>query len=116
MKKIGLATVVILGLCGCSPASQNPDAIRQDATNATAAIIRDGKALIQGIFDGLKTKGALNINKATKDELKTLPGIDNAAADRIIAGRPYKNSIELRQRHILGKAEYNRIADRIQAR
>ncbi|MGA8290662.1 MAG: helix-hairpin-helix domain-containing protein, partial [Acidobacteriaceae bacterium] len=66
--------------------------------------------------EGLKTKGPLNINHATKEQLETLPGIDGAAADRIIAGRPYKNSEELTSRHIISRAEYHQIATKIETR
>ncbi len=58
----------------------------------------------------------MNINRASKQDLETLPGIDDAAADRIIAGRPYKDSVELRTRHVISRTEYNRIATRIEAR
>ena len=114
MKWTALATIGLLTLCGCSPASRSPDAIRHDTANATAAAARDTKAVAQGIFDGLKAKGPLNINRATKQQLETLPGIDSAAADRIISGRPYKNSAELTRRHLISRKEYNQIATRIE--
>lgn len=108
--------VGVLALAGCSPASRSPDAIRQNTANATAAVARNTKAVAQGIVEGLRAKGPININRATKENLETLPGIDSAVADRIIAGRPYKDSIELSRRHIISKAEYDRIADKIEAR
>ena len=111
-----IAMIGLLGLCGCSPANRSPDAIRQDTAKATAAAARDTKAVAQGVFEGLKAKGPLNINSATKQELETLPGIDSAAADRIISGRPYKDSQELPRRHVISKAEYDRIAGQIKAR
>ena len=112
MKRIAL-TIGLLALTGCTQNSRSPDAIRQDTANATATATRDAKAVAQGVFDGLKQKGPVNINRATKPQLETLPGIDNALADRIIAGRPYNTSLELRRRDILNKAEYSRIADNI---
>jgi DNA uptake protein ComE-like DNA-binding protein len=81
----------------------------------TAAAARDAKAVAQGVFDGLRTKGPRNINKATKQELETLPGIDPAAAQRIIAGRPYETSMELVRRHVISKATYGKIANRVVA-
>ncbi|HET9087816.1 MAG TPA: helix-hairpin-helix domain-containing protein [Acidobacteriaceae bacterium] len=110
---IGL--VGLLGLLGCTPQSPSPDQIRQNTANATATAARDAKAMAQGVFDGLKKKGPMNINRASAADLETLPGIDHAAADRIIAGRPYKNSIELERRKIISKAEYNKIANQIEA-
>ena len=43
----------------------------------------------------------------------SLPGIDDAAADRIIAGRPYSSEHELLERQIVSREEYNKIADSI---
>lgn len=116
MKWIVIATLGLMTLCGCAPSSPSPDQIRQQTAKATAAAARDTKAVAQGIVEGLKTKGPLNINKATKEQLETLPGIDATAADRIIAGRPYQNSEELPRRHIISRVEYRKIATKIEAR
>jgi hypothetical protein len=116
MKLIFLCTLGLFSLIGCSPARRSPDAIRQDAAQATAEAARDAKAVAQGVVDGLRAKGPLNINRATAEELESLPGIDTSAANRIIAGRPYGNSTELVKRHLVTKAEYNRIANRVVAR
>ncbi len=117
MKYFAAAIVAsVLALSGCSPSSPSPDQIRQNTANATAAAARDTKAMAQGVIEGLHAKGPMNINRASKSDLETLPGIDSDAADRIIAGRPYTNSTELRTRHILPRAEYNRIAAHVEAR
>lgn len=116
MKLTFLCMFGLLMTIGCSPASRSPDAIRQNTASATAAAARDAKAVAQGVFEGLKAKGPLNINTATADELETLPGIGAATTKRIIAGRPYKNSIELLNRHLVTKPEYDRIANRVVAR
>jgi DNA uptake protein ComE-like DNA-binding protein len=112
----GAVCAGILLLTGCSPASRSPDAIRQSSAAATAAVVRDTKAAAQGVFAGLRAKGPMNINKASADELETLPGIDAAAARRIIAGRPYGTSMELMRRHVISRAEYNKIASKVVAR
>ncbi len=101
---------------GCSPAQRSPDAIRQDTAKATAEAARDAKAVAQGVFEGLKTKGPVNINKASEYQIAALPGISDAQARRIIDGRPYASADELMKRHILPRAEYNHIADKIVAR
>ena len=62
-------------------------------------------------------KGKLvDINSATKDELKTLPGIQDPQADRIIAGRPYLSKARLVSRKILSTEQYNSIKKRIIAK
>lgn len=109
-----LATAILMA--GCSRESRSPDAIRHDTAKATAGAVRDGRAVVEGMWDGLRTKGPVNINKASKERLESLPGISPETADAIIAGRPYSSGGELLHRHIVTKAEYNRIADRIEAR
>ncbi len=102
----------LLSLCAaCS--NQSPDQIRQKTAEETAAIKRDTKAVAQGIKEGLSNKRALDLNKATKNDLTSLPGISAKRADRIIAERPYANTHQLVTRRILTEQEYSQIHDRL---
>jgi DNA uptake protein ComE-like DNA-binding protein len=119
MKRTLLITLgsALLVFTGCNQANQNPtaDQIRQDAAKATRTAAQDTKAAVEGVVDGLKTRGQVNINSATTDQLKALPGIDGDAAHRIAVGRPYKDPAELPRRHIISRAEYDRISSQIVA-
>ena len=108
--------VAVLCLTACTPERRSPDAIREDTAKATAEAARDAKAVVQGVAQGLREKGPVNINKASIDDLKALPGIDDAAANRIAEGRPWDNSYDLVKKHVISKAEYDRIASKIKAR
>jgi DNA uptake protein ComE-like DNA-binding protein len=106
------AVILSLGLgLGCT--NQSPDQIRQKTAEETATIKRDTKAVAQGVKEGLSNKRTVDLNKASKDDLASLPGITPHQADRIIAERPYASPHQLVTRSILSEDEYSQIQDRV---
>jgi DNA uptake protein ComE-like DNA-binding protein len=55
----------------------------------------------------------LDINSASIDQLKVLPGIHDDYARKIIDGRPYQKKDDLVLRKIISEATYNKIKERI---
>lgn len=74
---------------------------------------RDSKAVAEGVKDGLSNRHSVDLNKGSKNDLTSLPGITDHKADRIIAERPYANAHQLVTRHVLTEDEYAQVQDRV---
>ncbi len=59
---------------------------------------------------------ALDINTASEADLKALPGIGDAYAKKIIAGRPYAKKDQLVSKNVIPQATYDKIKDKIVAK
>lgn len=57
----------------------------------------------------------LDINSASENDLKALPGIGDAYAKKIVDGRPYKRKDELVKKKVIPQATYDKIKDQVVA-
>jgi DNA uptake protein ComE-like DNA-binding protein len=109
---LAILSLTLLACAACSP-NQTPDQLRQQTARETEALKRDTKAVAEGVRDGLSSKKVVDLNRASKDDLMSLPGITSSKADRIIAARPYASAHQLESRHVLSEDEYSQIQDRV---
>jgi len=55
--------------------------------------------------------GTLDLNAASLDELKMVPGVNEATAKKIVENRPYARTDELITKKVLSKAAYDSIKE-----
>ncbi len=87
-----------------------------DAQATKSAPAKDTKAPAKDAKAPAKKAGPMDINTASEDELKTLPGIGEAYAKKIVDNRPYKRKDELVSKNIVPKATYDKVKDQIIAK
>jgi DNA uptake protein ComE-like DNA-binding protein len=117
LKRAHFPAILLLAvLTGCTRQQQSPQEIKEKTAEATAEAKSDAKAVAEGIREGWNRNKPLDLNTASREQLLSLPGVTAGEADRVIAGRPYGKPDDLVTRHILPKAEYDKIADRVTAK
>lgn len=121
MNKLIAAAVIAFGLIAPAMAQQAAPAaqpgIAGKATEAATGMAQKmlGNATATTAATAPKVQ-LVNINKASMDELDSLPQIGKARSEAIVKARPYKTTDELVSKKVLSQGVYDTIKDRIGVR
>jgi DNA uptake protein ComE-like DNA-binding protein len=101
---VAAAAILLPAITFAAPATTTQPAVAQKA-HATKAVSAShwGKSAMHRV----------DVNSATREELMAVQGIDGAAADKIIEGRPWKSPQALVEKNVLTKNDFAKVKSRI---
>ena len=123
---VAVSLVVSAGLGFAADVKVPVPVAKGAAQSAGEGVKADVKASAVAGKDSAKPKAAdakaaakaklIDINTATEAELKAVPGIGDAYAAKIIAGRPYANKTQLKSRKVVPAVLYEQVKDQLVAK
>lgn len=103
MRLLSLVIAALLSVALLAPAQT----ATKKATDATKSATKAASAKADELID---------INTASVDKLKTIPGIGDAYSKKIVDNRPYRAKNELVSKNVLPEGVYNKVKDLIIAK
>ncbi len=102
-----LAVATCLAIASVAGAAEKKEAAKPAAPPTAATTEQKPAAAKAELVD---------INTATEEQLKSVPGIGDAYAKKIISGRPYAKKDQLKSRKIVPDQVYEKIKEKIIAK
>jgi len=89
----------------------------RDLKEAAKTAAEQAHAAAQGVKDGWRagSRHAVDLNSASEQDLRSLPGITSRDARRIVDNRPYRSPRDLFEKGVVSKDTYDQIRDRVTA-
>jgi competence protein ComEA len=108
--RLSFFIAALVGVSATSGAPNTADAVRlESSAHGASAVVAERRTTPPPPVH------LVDINSASRRELKTLPGIGDAEADKIIANRPYLTKTELVTKQVLPTGPYLSLKSRIVA-
>ena len=107
MRKQLLLSFIAFLIAACLAVPMGAQTKTTDKTPAKAAATTAAAA---------KAGALLDLNTATLEQIKALPGIGDVYSKKIVAGRPYQRKDQLVSKSIVPQATYDKIKDLVIAK